>query len=54
MAKPGLVKTNLDTLTFRVNGLAMQTHNELKAGHAEKFYQRRLDAHAEWNLCTGI
>ena len=42
MAKPGLVKTDLDTLTFRVNGLAMQTHNELKAGHAEKFYQRRL------------
>ena len=42
MAKPGLVKTDLDTLTFRINGLAMQTHNELKAGHAEKFYQRRL------------
>ncbi len=42
MAKPGLIKTDLDSLTFKVNGLAMQTHNELKAGHAEKFYQRRL------------
>jgi phosphoribosylformylglycinamidine cyclo-ligase/phosphoribosylamine--glycine ligase/phosphoribosylformylglycinamidine cyclo-ligase len=42
MTKPGLIKTNLDGLTFKVNGLAMQTHNELKAGHAEKFYKRRL------------
>lgn len=42
MAKPGLVKTDFDELTFKVNGLAMQTHNELKPGHAEKFYQRRL------------
>ncbi len=40
--KPGLVKTELDDLTFKVNGLAMQVHNELKPGHAEKFYQRRL------------
>lgn len=40
--KPGLVKTDLDDLTFKVNGLAMQVHNELKPGHAEKFYQRRL------------
>lgn len=42
MTKAGLIKTNLDDLTFKVNGLAMQTHNELKAGHAEKFYKRRL------------
>ncbi len=42
MNKPGLIKTTLDDLTFKVNGLAMQTHNELKAGHAEKFYKRRL------------
>ena len=31
-----------DQLTYAVNGLAMQVHNELGAGHAEKFYQRRL------------
>src|SRR6266496_1980966 len=31
-----------DQLTYTVNGLAMQVHNELGAGHAEKFYQRRL------------
>lgn len=40
--KPGFVKTDFDDLTFKVNGLAMQTHNELKPGQAEKFYQRRL------------
>ena len=39
---PGFVKTDFDGLTYKVIGLAMQTHNELKAGHAEKFYQRRL------------
>jgi phosphoribosylformylglycinamidine cyclo-ligase len=38
----GLVKTNFDDLTYAVNGLAMQTHNELKPGHKEIFYQRRL------------
>ncbi len=38
----GLIKTQFDDLTFKVNGLALQVHNELKAGHAEKFYQRRL------------
>lgn len=43
MAKPGLIKTDLDALTSRVNGLAMQAHNELKAGHAGKFYRRRLE-----------
>ncbi len=40
--KPGFVKTNFDELTVKVNGLAMQVHNELKPGHVEKFYQRRL------------
>ncbi|GAB4480556.1 MAG: hypothetical protein OHK0031_01790 [Anaerolineales bacterium] len=40
--KPGFISLGTDQLTFLVNGLAMQTHNELKPGHAEKFYQRRL------------
>jgi len=40
--KPGFVATKHDQLTFQVNGLAMQVHNELKPGHPEKFYQRRL------------
>ena len=40
--KPGLVKTALDELTYKVNGLAMQVQHELKAGHREVFYQRRL------------
>jgi phosphoribosylaminoimidazole synthetase len=38
----GLIKTSLDDLTYQVNGLAMRTHNELKPGHKEIFYQRRL------------
>jgi phosphoribosylformylglycinamidine cyclo-ligase len=42
MKERGLVKTPYDELTYKVNGLAMQTHDELKGGHAEKFYQRRL------------
>lgn len=40
--RPGLVKTPLDELTYKVNGLAMQVHRELKRGHKEAFYQRRL------------
>ena len=40
--KPGLVKTVLDDLTYQVNGLAMQVKRELKSGHKEAFYQRRL------------
>jgi len=40
--KPGLVKTPLDELTYKVNGLAMQVKRELKSGHKELFYQRRL------------
>ena len=40
--KPGLVNTPLDELTYKVNGLAMQVMRELKSGHKEEFYQRRL------------
>ncbi|MGC1377716.1 MAG: phosphoribosylformylglycinamidine cyclo-ligase [Anaerolineales bacterium] len=40
--KPGLVKTTLDELTYKVNGLAMRVQRELKSGHKEVFYQRRL------------
>jgi phosphoribosylformylglycinamidine cyclo-ligase len=41
-AKNGLVKTPLDELTYKVNGLAMQVMRELRSGHKEEFYQRRL------------
>lgn len=51
MAKPGLIKTSMDDLSYKINGLAMQTHNELKPGHAEKFYKRRL---AELCLDSGL
>jgi phosphoribosylformylglycinamidine cyclo-ligase/phosphoribosylamine--glycine ligase/phosphoribosylformylglycinamidine cyclo-ligase len=37
-----IVSLPTDELTYTVNGLAMQAHNELGVGHAEKFYQRRL------------
>jgi phosphoribosylamine---glycine ligase len=37
-----LISLPTDQLTYTVNGLAMQAHNELGAGQAEKFYQRRL------------
>lgn len=40
--KPGFVETKYDALTYKVNGLAMQAHNELKPGHKEKFYKVRL------------
>jgi phosphoribosylformylglycinamidine cyclo-ligase len=40
--RPGFVETKYDELTYKVNGLAMQVHNELKPGHKERFYQRRL------------
>ncbi len=40
--KSGLVKTPLDDLTYKVNGLAMQVMRELRSGHKEEFYQRRL------------
>jgi phosphoribosylamine--glycine ligase/phosphoribosylaminoimidazole synthetase len=37
-----LVKLPSDDLTYKINGLAFQVHNEIGPGHAEKFYQRRL------------
>jgi phosphoribosylformylglycinamidine cyclo-ligase/phosphoribosylamine--glycine ligase/phosphoribosylformylglycinamidine cyclo-ligase len=40
--KPGFVKTKFDELTYKVNGFAMQVHNELKPGHKEKLYKIRL------------
>jgi len=40
--RPGYVKTPFDELTFQVNGLAMQVHGELRSGHPERMYQRRL------------
>jgi phosphoribosylformylglycinamidine cyclo-ligase/phosphoribosylamine--glycine ligase/phosphoribosylformylglycinamidine cyclo-ligase len=40
--KIGLVKTPLDELTYKVNGLAIQTMREMRSGHKEEFYQRRL------------
>lgn len=40
--RTGLVKTPLDELTYKVNGLAMQVIRELRSGHKEEFYQRRL------------
>ena len=39
--KPGFVETKYDELTYKVNGFAMQVHNELKPGHKEKFYKDR-------------
>jgi phosphoribosylformylglycinamidine cyclo-ligase/phosphoribosylamine--glycine ligase/phosphoribosylformylglycinamidine cyclo-ligase len=38
----GLVKTELDDLTYHVNGTAMKVYHELRAGHREAVYQRRL------------
>jgi phosphoribosylformylglycinamidine cyclo-ligase/phosphoribosylamine--glycine ligase/phosphoribosylformylglycinamidine cyclo-ligase len=38
----GLVKTQFDDLTFKVNGLAMKVHSELKPGHREQDYQYRF------------
>src|ERR1051325_1959007 len=37
-----LVKTALDELAYKVNGLAMEVQRELRAGHREDVYQRRL------------
>ncbi|MBI5564690.1 MAG: phosphoribosylformylglycinamidine cyclo-ligase [Chloroflexi bacterium] len=36
------VKTPLDELTYKINGLAMHVQHELKAGHRERVYQFRL------------
>jgi phosphoribosylaminoimidazole synthetase len=49
--KAGLVRTPLDELTYKVNGLAMQVMRELRSGHKEEFYQRRL---AELCLEAGL
>jgi GxxExxY protein len=38
----GLIKTPLDDLTYRVNGLAMAVQGELKRGHRERVYQQYL------------
>ena len=40
--RTGLVKTPMDELTYKVNGWAMQVMRELRSGHKEEFYQRRL------------
>ena len=40
--KPGFVETKYNELTYKINGFAMQVHNELKPGHKEKFYKIRL------------
>jgi phosphoribosylformylglycinamidine cyclo-ligase/phosphoribosylamine--glycine ligase/phosphoribosylformylglycinamidine cyclo-ligase len=37
-----LIKTPLEELTYKVNGLAMQAQSELRAGHRESVYQARL------------
>lgn len=37
-----LIQTPWDELTYNLNGLAMQVQAELKAGHREGVYQRRL------------
>jgi phosphoribosylamine--glycine ligase len=37
-----VIKTPYDDLTYLVSGLAMRVHSELRPGHQEKFYQRRL------------
>ena len=42
--KPGLVHTNYDSITYRLNGLAMEVHNELGAGHRESVYHDALAA----------
>ena len=47
----GLVKTALDDLTYRINGLAMRAQSELKTGHRERVYQHRL---AELVLNDGL
>jgi phosphoribosylformylglycinamidine cyclo-ligase/phosphoribosylamine--glycine ligase/phosphoribosylformylglycinamidine cyclo-ligase len=40
--RTGLVKTPMDELTYKVNALALQVMRELRSGHKEEFYQRRL------------
>jgi len=40
--KPGLIKTNLDELSLKINGLAMRVQHELGGGHRERIYQNRF------------
>jgi threonine dehydratase len=42
--KPGLVHTNYDAITYRLNGLAMEVHNELGPGHRESVYHDAMAA----------
>lgn len=42
--KPGLVHTAYDAITYRLNGLAMEVHNELGPGHRASVYHDALAA----------
>ncbi|HSD84790.1 MAG TPA: GxxExxY protein, partial [Anaerolineae bacterium] len=42
--KPGLVHTEYDSITYRLNGLAMDVHNELGPGHRESVYHDAMAA----------
>src|SRR5512136_236242 len=49
--KPGLVHTPYDSITYQLNGLAMEAHNELGPGHRESVYHDALAAKlAQTNL----
>src|SRR5512136_1222478 len=50
--KPGLVHTAYDPITYRLNGLAMDVHNELGPGHRESVYHDALAAKLAQNNLT--